>query len=65
MITRRTKQTQRFARWLFDSSFQQSTVPLADLVPAEIRVFEAKTAEIRHQKRSAIRQWRTTVPVRR
>lgn len=63
MITRRTKQMQRFARWLFGSYFQQSTVPLRDLVPAEIRVFEAKTAEIRHQKRGAIqvgaiRRWR-------
>ncbi len=70
MATRKTKRMRRFARWLFGSPFQQSTVPLGDLVPSGIRLFEAKTAEIQHQKRgairiSAIRQWRTKVPVRR
>jgi len=70
MITHRTRRMQRFARWLFGSPFRQSAAPLGDLVPPEIRVFEARTAEIQHQKRNAIRigairQWRTKVPVKR
>lgn len=70
MATHRTKRMQHFARWLFGSPFQQSATPLGDLVPPEIRVFEAKTAEIQHQKRDAIqigpiRRWRTKVPARR
>ncbi len=69
MTTHRTKRMQRFAQWLFGSPFRQSATPLGDLVPPEIRVFEAKTAEIQRQKRDAIRigtirQWRTKVTVR-
>lgn len=70
MAARKTKRMQRFARWLFGSPFQQSAAPLGDLVPPEIRVFEAKTAEIQHQKRGAIqigpiRRWRTRGILRR
>ncbi len=71
MITsHRTKRGRHIAHWRFGSPFRQSSAPLGDLVPPEIRAFEAKTAEIQHQKRGAIqigaiRQWRIKVPVRR
>jgi hypothetical protein len=39
----------RFVRWLFGAPFQELPTEFGDLVPAELRVFEAQVEEAQHQ----------------
>jgi hypothetical protein len=44
----------RFLRWLFGAPFQELPPEFGDPVPAELRVFAAKVAEIQHHPQSQI-----------
>lgn len=39
---------QRFLRWLFGAPFEELPPEFGDLVPPELRTFQARAAEIEH-----------------
>ena len=53
-MSKKTGRTQRFLRWLFGSPFQDESTLLGDPVPPELRAFEARSAEITHQRHSQL-----------